>query len=76
LLSTIVSQARVTAHSPSLWRCGAGWPFSFSVKPRRLVTWIGLLAFLLGFASGVVYRLMTPDEFNKAVAGWGFVIYD
>jgi undecaprenyl-phosphate 4-deoxy-4-formamido-L-arabinose transferase len=46
---------------------------SFSVKPLRLVTWCGLSQGLLGtaLAAGVVlYRLLYPERFAPAVAGW------
>jgi undecaprenyl-phosphate 4-deoxy-4-formamido-L-arabinose transferase len=44
-----------------------------SVKPLRLVTWCGLgLGLMGGFLGFVVilYRLLYPDEFQSAVAGW------
>jgi undecaprenyl-phosphate 4-deoxy-4-formamido-L-arabinose transferase len=46
---------------------------AFSIQPLRLVTWSGFLfAFLGGLLSlyVVVYRLMHPEEFEPAVAGW------
>jgi glycosyltransferase involved in cell wall biosynthesis len=45
---------------------------SFSVKPLRLVTWMGVLAFLLGSLGAVAVildRVMNPDQFGEA-AGW------
>jgi len=47
--------------------------FSFSVKPLRLVTWAGLLTFVLASAGAllvIIYRLTRPDQFTGAVAGW------
>lgn len=45
----------------------------FSVRPLRLVTWFGLALALLGGLLAVVvvvYRLMFPEDFEAAVAGW------
>jgi undecaprenyl-phosphate 4-deoxy-4-formamido-L-arabinose transferase len=44
-----------------------------SVRPLRLVTWCGLGLGVLGGLLGLVvilYRLLYPDEFQSAVAGW------
>ena len=46
---------------------------SFSVRPLRLVTWCGLALGLLGAALAayvVGYRLLYPERFALAVAGW------
>jgi hypothetical protein len=45
----------------------------FSVRPLRLVTWFGLaLGGMGGLLAAVVilYRLMAPERFAAAVAGW------
>ena len=45
----------------------------FSVRPLRLVTWCGLALGALGgllAAAVVVYRLVYPERFAAAVAGW------
>jgi glycosyltransferase involved in cell wall biosynthesis len=47
--------------------------FSFSVKPLRLVSWIGMFAFAFGCISAIVvviYRLMRPDQFTGEAVGW------
>jgi undecaprenyl-phosphate 4-deoxy-4-formamido-L-arabinose transferase len=44
-----------------------------SVRPLRLVTWCGLLLGTLGVLLAVVvilYRLLYPQDFQAAVAGW------
>lgn len=46
---------------------------SFSVKPLRLVTWLGLAAFtiaLLGSLAILAYRLAFPEQFSGAAVGW------
>lgn len=46
---------------------------AFSVKPLRLVTWSGFFfAFLGGMLSlaVILYRLLYPEAFHSAVAGW------
>ncbi len=46
---------------------------SFSVRPLRVVSWLGAFLAGTGFASAVAvvaYRLVKPDEFSNAVAGW------
>jgi len=47
--------------------------FSFSVKPLRLVTWMGVLTFAFGSVGAVlviIYRLMRPDQFSGEAVGW------
>lgn len=46
---------------------------SFSVKPLRLVIWVGFLFALAGgllAAYVIAYRLLYPEAFERAVAGW------
>jgi len=46
---------------------------SFSVRPLRLVTWMGGLACFFGFLGAaliIVLRVMNPDEFTGQAAGW------
>jgi len=50
---------------------------SFSIKPLRLVTWMGILTFVLGSLGAVlvvVERLMNPDLFRGEAAGWASLI--
>jgi undecaprenyl-phosphate 4-deoxy-4-formamido-L-arabinose transferase len=59
----------------TLWKSMAVWArlITASVRPVRLVTWCGLA---LGAVGGilavvvVVYRLLHPEQFVLAVAGW------
>jgi undecaprenyl-phosphate 4-deoxy-4-formamido-L-arabinose transferase len=59
----------------TVWKSMAVWArlITASVRPVRLVTWCGLA---LGAAGGilaaivVVYRLLHPEQFVLAVAGW------
>jgi polyisoprenyl-phosphate glycosyltransferase len=47
--------------------------FSFSVKPLRLVTWVGvaaLAASAVGALIIILLRLAYPSEFNNTAAGW------
>ena len=47
--------------------------FSFSVKPLRVVTWLGIGSGLLGVAGTiavVLYRMTAPEEFPTAALGW------
>lgn len=47
--------------------------YSYSVKPLRLVTILGVFAFtfgLFGAVMTVVYRLLAPDEFSGSAIGW------
>jgi polyisoprenyl-phosphate glycosyltransferase len=46
---------------------------SFSVTPLRLVTWCGFFFAALGAVLAVyvlAYRLLYPENFERAVAGW------
>jgi glycosyltransferase involved in cell wall biosynthesis len=60
----------------NLWRSIMVWArlaTGFSVRPLRLVTWFGLALGLLGGLLAVVvvlYRLLYPEHFEAAVAGW------
>ena len=60
----------------TLWRSIAVWArlaTSFSVRPLRLVTWCGLALGTLGALLALVvvaYRLLAPERFAMAVAGW------
>jgi polyisoprenyl-phosphate glycosyltransferase len=50
---------------------------SFSVRPLRLVTWMGFLACFLGFLGAaliIVLRVVNPDEFAGQAAGWASLI--
>jgi glycosyltransferase involved in cell wall biosynthesis len=47
--------------------------FSFSVKPLRLVSWVGVTALvlsLLGVVMIVIARLLDPEDFSNSAAGW------
>jgi glycosyltransferase involved in cell wall biosynthesis len=58
------------ARSVAVW---ARLAANFSVRPLRLVTWCGLALGLLGGLLAVVvvlYRLVYPEHFEAAVAGW------
>jgi undecaprenyl-phosphate 4-deoxy-4-formamido-L-arabinose transferase len=47
--------------------------FSFSVKPLRLVTWVGVAALAASIGGAliiVVARLAYPADFSNAAAGW------
>ena len=60
--------------SLSVW---ARLAFSFSIKPLRLVTWMGFMTALLGFLGAiatVIHRIVAPEQFNEAVAGWTSLI--
>ena len=51
--------------------------FSFSVKPLRLVTILGLAFSMLGVLLGMVvilYRLSSPQSFPERTAGWASLI--
>jgi glycosyltransferase involved in cell wall biosynthesis len=51
--------------------------FSFSAKPARLVTWVGLATAILGLTAAfaiTVYRLMFPEDFPPAALGWASLI--
>jgi len=54
------------ARSVAVW---ARLAANFSVRPLRLVTWCGLLGGLLAVIV-VSYRLLYPQDFETAVAGW------
>jgi polyisoprenyl-phosphate glycosyltransferase len=62
--------------SYTFWRSVGVWArlaTSFSVRPLRLVTWCGLGLGLLGALLAVhvvAYRLLFPERFAPAVAGW------
>jgi undecaprenyl-phosphate 4-deoxy-4-formamido-L-arabinose transferase len=46
---------------------------SFSIKPLRLVTWMGILTFVFGSLGAVlvvVDRVMNADQFSGEAAGW------
>ncbi len=54
-------------------RVWARLAFSFSVQPLRLVTWFGFSFAFLGLVLTLVvigYRLLFPEAFSNAVAGW------
>jgi undecaprenyl-phosphate 4-deoxy-4-formamido-L-arabinose transferase len=51
--------------------------FSFSVKPLRLVTILGLAFSVLGVLLGIaviLYRLSSPESFPQNTAGWASLI--
>ncbi|MEO6811469.1 MAG: glycosyltransferase family 2 protein [Isosphaeraceae bacterium] len=60
----------------TFWRSVGVWArlaTSFSVRPLRLVTWCGLALGLLGGLLAlvvIVQRLLFPERFAAAVAGW------
>jgi undecaprenyl-phosphate 4-deoxy-4-formamido-L-arabinose transferase len=61
--------------SYTIWKSAAVWArlLTASVRPLRLVTWVGLALGLVGgllAALVVVYRLLYPERFALAVAGW------
>ena len=64
----------------TLWESIRIWTriaFSFSVKPLRLVTVLGLAFSLLGLLLGVaviLYRLASPESFPETAAGWASLI--
>ncbi len=54
-------------------RVWARLTFSFSVKPLRLVTWLGIGSALLGVAGTIAvvfYRLTAPEDFPTETLGW------
>jgi undecaprenyl-phosphate 4-deoxy-4-formamido-L-arabinose transferase len=64
----------------TLWESIRIWTriaFSFSVKPLRLVTVLGLAFSLLGVLLGIaviLYRLSSPESFPESTAGWASLI--
>ena len=64
----------------TLWESIRIWTriaFSFSVKPLRLVTVLGLAFSLLGVLVGIaviLYRLSSPESFPESTAGWASLI--
>jgi undecaprenyl-phosphate 4-deoxy-4-formamido-L-arabinose transferase len=64
----------------TLWESIRIWTriaFSFSVKPLRLVTVLGLAFSVLGMLLGIaviVYRLASPESFPETTAGWASLI--
>ena len=47
--------------------------FSFSVKPIRMMVWVGIATSIAGLAAAVcviMYRLLFPEDFPAASAGW------
>jgi undecaprenyl-phosphate 4-deoxy-4-formamido-L-arabinose transferase len=64
----------------TLWASIRIWTriaFSFSVKPLRLVTILGLAFSVLGLLLGVaviLYRLSSPQSFPESTAGWASLI--
>lgn len=47
--------------------------FSFSVKPLRLVSWVGIAALLISVMAAliiVVASLLDPEDFGNSAAGW------
>ena len=64
----------------TLWESIRIWmriAFSFSVKPLRLVTVLGLAFSLLGVLVGIaviLYRLSSPESFPESTAGWASLI--
>lgn len=47
--------------------------FSFSVKPLRLVTWVGVAALITSIVGAlmiVMVRLVYPADFSNSAAGW------
>jgi hypothetical protein len=68
-LGPLVDAIRAALHPTGLAYEAA----NFSVRPLRLVTWCGLLLGLLGGLLAMVvvfYRLLYPQDFEAAVAGW------
>src|SRR5215472_2776674 len=64
----------------TLWASIRIWTriaFSFSVKPLRLVTVLGLAFSVLGVLLGIaviLYRLSSPEKFPAGTAGWASLI--
>jgi glycosyltransferase involved in cell wall biosynthesis len=64
----------------SFWRSvgvSARLIFSFSVRPIRLVTWIGLLTSSAAFLAGIsvaIYRITVPQDFPPESVGWASLI--
>ena len=64
----------------TLWASIRIWTriaFSFSVKPLRLVTVLGLVFSVLGVLLGIAvisYRLSSPENFPESTAGWASLI--
>jgi polyisoprenyl-phosphate glycosyltransferase len=62
--------------SYTFWKSVRVWArlaVSFSARPLRLVTWCGFVFAALGLilsAAVIAYRLMRPEDFSKAAAGW------
>ena len=74
-------RARYSGRSTyTLWASIRIWTriaFSFSVKPLRLVTVLGLAFSVLGVLLGIVvilYRLSSPENFPAGTAGWASLI--
>ena len=63
-----------------MWKSIRIWTriaFSFSVKPLRLVTILGLAFSVLGVLLGmavILYRLSSPESFPESTAGWASLI--
>lgn len=64
----------------TLWESIRIWTriaFSFSVKPLRVVTVLGLAFSVLGVLLGIaviLYRLSSPESFPESTAGWASLI--
>jgi len=64
----------------TLWKSLRVWArvaFSFSVKPLRLVTVLGVLFSALGVLLGsavILYRLSSPESFGPNTVGWASLI--
>jgi glycosyltransferase involved in cell wall biosynthesis len=74
-------QERFAGHGNySFWRSAgvaARLLFSFSVRPVRAVTWIGLVTFGMALAAGAFalgYRILYPDEFSEEHFGWACLL--
>lgn len=82
-----ITQIPVTHHprysgssTYSFWRSAAvasRLAFSFSVRPMRLVSWIGLVIAVLSSVFIVVivcYRVFFPEDFTPYAAGWASIM--
>jgi glycosyltransferase involved in cell wall biosynthesis len=64
----------------TFWKSARVWAklvFSFSVRPLRLVTWVGLTFALLGLLLAItviLYRLLRPEDFPPVAVGWASLI--
>ncbi len=64
----------------TFWKSASVWAklaFSFSVRPLRLVTWVGFIFAVLGLflaTAVILYKLLRPEDFPPVAVGWASLI--